>query len=201
MDLWQVYREKHLKRLEEALKRGEVDPPAVPLLEIVNRVPDAVSTSSCSGRVVLLETDVEERKRESAFHRKWHRPVTTEELLEGFRSFSGEVLWLKMDPLIFHVATRTLDLAREMVSAAREAGIKVAGIQVIDPWKVNVEVRGIDQMAVPLYWKGEPLLDEEHVRRFVPIVNRKMLKNQRRLEKLYDSWYKLFNELYPDLFP
>ncbi len=195
MGRWEEYREKHLRRLREAMERGEVDPPVIPLLELVNSVPDLVTTSSCSGRIVLLGTSKEEDKASSFFHRKWHRPVMFEEVVEGYQDFGGDVLWFKFDPLILHVAARTLRAGYLLVRGARAAGIKVTGIQVISPWKVHVEVRGIDHMAVPLYWDGEPLVEEDYLRSLVHIANRKMVKNQRRLERLYEEWYKLFNDV------
>ena len=196
MDPWKAYREHHLRRLEEALERGEVDPPIVPLLRLLNRCKDIVTTSSCSGRVVLLGTSKEEDKASSFFHRKWHRPVMVEEVLEGFETFQGDVLWFKVDPLIIHVATRTLDLAYGLVKEARRAGIKIAGIQVIEEHRVNIEVRGIDYMAVPLFWDGKPLVTEGYVRNLVPIANRKMVKNQGRLERLYNVWREFLEGCY-----
>ncbi len=188
MDPWEAYREKHLQRLEEALKKGEVDPPAVPLLKVLNSYEGIVTTSSCSGRVILLATSKEEDKASSYFHRKWHRPVMVEEVLEGVNSFQGDVLWFKVDPLIFHVAAKDLEIAYGLVKEARKAGVKIAGIQVIEDYRVNVEVRGIDSMALPLFWDGEKIVNDGYLRSIVPIANRKMVKNQQRLEKLFDVW-------------
>lgn len=195
MDPWKTYREKHLRRLEEALAKGEVDPPAVPLLKVLNSYEGIVTTSSCSGRIILLATSKEEDKASSYFHKKWHRPVMVEEVIDGVESFRGDVLWLKVDPLIFHVAAKDLEIAYGLVKEARKAGIKIAGIQVIEDFRVNVEVRGIDAMAVPVFWNGERLVSKEYIRRIVPIANRKMVKNQKRLERLYEVWKEYVENL------
>ncbi len=188
------YREYHLERLREALSKGEVDPPIVPLLKLINSSNHFVTTSSCSGRIVLLETDEEERKRESAFHRKWHRPVTFEEVWEGIASYSGNlVLWLKVDPLILHVATDSLERAKTLLSAVRSAGIKIAGIQVIDEQKIHIEIRGIDNLVVPVYWNGI-LVNENFVKTLVYFANKKLIRNQRRLERLYNALKPLFSK-------
>ena len=198
--MWEDLRRKHLERLEEAKKKGEVDIPIIPLLNLINNVPDLFTTSSCSGRIILLSTTEKEDKAGSFFHRKWHRPVTIEEVLEGIESFSGEFLWFKMDPFILHVSSRTLDLAKKLVSTARVAGIKIAGIQVIDKDRVHVEIRGIDSISTPVVWRSRKVADKDYVRVLVEAGNRKMVRNNQRMEKLYGEWYKLFKSLYPDLF-
>ncbi len=184
--MWEDYRRRHLRRLGEALEKGEVDPPIVPLLNLLNSNDNYVTTSSCSGRVVLLSTSPEEDKYSSSFHRKWHRPVMFEEVWEGYREFEGSYLWLKVDPFILHVAAKSLPHAQALVETARRAGIKIAGIQVIRPHRVNIEIRGIDSMAVPLHW-GRPLVDRDYVKVLVEIANRKMVKNMRRLERFYGA--------------
>lgn len=185
-DLWKVYREHHLKRLEEALMKKEVDPPIVPLLNLLNSNPNYITTSSCSGRIILLSTSADEDKYSSFFHRKWHRPVIFEEVWDGYKNFQGDYLWFKMDPFILHVAAKDLPSGYALIRAARSVGIKIAGIQVIHSHRVNVEIRGIDSMAVPLYWE-KPLVDKGYIKTLVAIANKKMVKNINRLEKLYNA--------------
>jgi tRNA wybutosine-synthesizing protein 3 len=199
VDPWKAYREHHLRRLKEAKERGEVDIPIIPLLDLLNTYPNIVTTSSCSGRIILLATDENESKAASFFHRKWHRPVMVEEVLEGYRSFQGEVLWFKQDPFIIHFATRDLKTAVELVSTARRAGIKIAGVQVFKGWRFHVEVRGIDALSVPIYWK-RPLINEEYLKNLTLIANKKLVKNQTRMEKLYREWKETLKNLHTDLF-
>ncbi len=188
------YRKHHLERLKIALSQGEVDPPIVPLLNMINSSPHFVTTSSCSGRIVLLETDIHERKRESAFWRKWHRPITLEELWEGIEAYKGsQVLWLKVDPLILHVATDSVERALAFIGAVRRAGIKIAGIQTIDNTKVHIEIRGIDHMALPVYHR-RLLIDKKYAKVLVFFANQKLIRNQARLERLYNTLIPLFGE-------
>lgn len=179
-DAWESYRRHHLRRYTDAKKRGEVDAPILPLLDLINSQRDMVTTSSCSGRVVLLETDVSERKRESAFYRKWHRPVTTDEVWEALQAYSGaNVLWFKVDPFILHVAFWDLPTALDIIRLARSAGFKIAGIQACDSSKIHVEIRGIDSMTVPVYFK-RLLIDRPYVRELVGFANRKIVRNAER---------------------
>ena len=183
---WSNYRAKHLGKYIDAKKRGAVDVPIVPLLDLINANPHYVTTSSCSGRVVLLATSREEKKGESFFYGKWHRPVLLGEVWPLVESFSGEMLWFKVDPFILHVAADSLDAALRIISLARSAGIKVAGIQSADSEKYHVEIRGIDAVAAPLY-DGELLVNKRYVASLVRIANRKVVRNARRIARFFDA--------------
>ncbi len=187
MGAWDVYRDKHLRKYRTAIAQGAVDPPIVPLLEVINRHPDYVTTSSCSGRVALIATSESERKGETFFYRKWHRPVLFEELVDAIRSFGGSGrLILKMDPFILHVGARDVPAALRLIRAARSAGVKIAGIQSVDSAKAHVEIRGIDSVALPVY-DGGLLVGEDYVMYMSRYLNWKMLRNQERLEAFYTA--------------
>ncbi len=186
-EAWGAYRAHHLRRYLEARRQGEVDVPIIPLLDLINKQRDMVTTSSCSGRVVLLETDISEKKRESAFYRKWHRPVTTDEVWDALDSYSGEqILWFKVDPFILHIGFQHMQTALDVIRLARSAGFKIAGIQACDSAKIHVEIRGIDSMAVPVYFK-RPLIDRVYTRHIVDFANRKIVRNAERIARFFDG--------------
>ncbi len=185
MDSWESYRAKHLKKYHEAKGSGAVDPPIVPLLELLNSHTDYVTTSSCSGRIALLSTSLSERKGESFFFRKWHRPILFDELWDAIAGYSGGGrLLLKFDPFIIHVGARDFEAALRLLRVARGAGVKIAGIQSADSAKVHVEIRGIDAVSLPVF-DGSLLVSSDYVRYLVGYLNWKMLRNQERLERLY----------------
>ena len=181
---WESFRERTLEKYHEALDAGAVDPPIVPLLEIINENPDYVTTSSCSGRIVLLATGKSEKKGESFFYRKWHRPVIADEVWTAIMNFSGKMrLWFKVDPFILHVSARNVAAAELLVRTARIAGVKIAGIISVDKHRAVVELRGIDTMALPV-WDGRILISREYGEYIVREANRKITRNIGRLERL-----------------
>jgi len=187
MERWRAYRAKHLQKYLDARRTGAVDPPMVPLLDVLNGRENYVTTSSCSGRITLLSTAPSERKGETFFYRKWHRPVLFDEVWDAIREYrSGGRLILKLDPFILHVGARDLDSALLLLRVARSAGVKIAGIQSVDDAKVHLEIRGIDSVALPV-WDESVLVSEKYVRYLVHYLNWKMIRNQQRLERLYDA--------------
>ena len=52
---WETLRNKFLRDLERELLSGKVDEEIVRLLEIINSSEDFFTTSSCSGRIVLID--------------------------------------------------------------------------------------------------------------------------------------------------
>ncbi len=195
MDIWKTYRRKHLRKLEEALKEEAVDVPIIPVLNVINNKEEFVTTSSCSGRVVLLATDLYERKEPSSFVGKWHRPVMVEEVLDKVSSFEGMFLWFKVEPFILHLASKDLESAKRILSIARESGIKVAGVQSFREGIYHIELRNIEYMAVPVVWEGERVLEDATLSKMVNIANWKMVKNQQRLQRFYENLLKSLNPI------
>lgn len=181
---WKAYRGKHLEKYLRARELGAVDPAVVPLLDCINARPDYVTTSSCSGRIVLLSTSSAEKKGDSFFYRKWHHPVTSDDVWDALTSYSGSILWFKLDPFILHIGAENLSSAFRIIDLARSAGVKIAGIQSADSSKIHVEIRGIDSIAIPFY-DGKPLLGREYVKHIVRFANRKIVKNAMRLARLF----------------
>jgi len=67
-----------LNKLDEAIKRGEVDKEVLPHLEILNSFPFCFTTSSCSGRIALIDAPLVGPKYESKKAFRWHSPVDTD---------------------------------------------------------------------------------------------------------------------------
>ncbi|NPA76839.1 MAG: hypothetical protein GXN93_03740 [Candidatus Diapherotrites archaeon] len=185
MGRWEEYRKRHLRKYEAARNAGAVDPPIVKILDIINSREDYVTTSSCSGRIAILAASEREKKGETYFYRKWHRPIMHNELQDALNTYSGKGrLIFKVDPFILHVGARNVAAASRLIQIARNAGVKIAGIQSIDETKAHVEIRGIDAVALPV-WDGRKLIDEDYEKYLVRYANWKMLRNQQRLERLY----------------
>jgi len=70
-----------LNKLDEAIKRGEVDKEVLPHLEILNSFPFCFTTSSCSGRIALIDAPLVGPKYESKKAYRWHSPVDADIVL------------------------------------------------------------------------------------------------------------------------
>jgi len=113
------------------------------------------TTSSCSGRIILICLPEIGAKREARVIGKWHRQVRKGEVLEAMSnampSIKGEI-WLIAQSPIVHVTCRSLDKATALLRIAIESGFKYSGIKAItkDNEKVMVELMSTERMDVPL---------------------------------------------------
>ena len=147
-----------------------------------------VTTSSCSGRFVLLEFNIETSKKEAKFYKRWHRTVTAEEVelaLSEYPETKNLPLWFKVEPFIFHVAAKDLNTAKKFLETVRKIGIKRGGIQTVSANKIMIEIQGTGYMAIPTWaingeWTKVIDIGNEILER-----NFKMLK---KMEKVFESW-------------
>jgi len=154
-----------------------MDKDFVSLCKYIASTKNYFTSSCCSGRIVLMELDKKEAKKESAFYRKWHRKVKEKEVLEAVKDFSGEVLWLKQEPLILHLGAKNLAGAKLILLTCAKAGIKRAGIMVIKEGKYIVEILGTQNIYAPVKESGI-VASEDYLKYLVKKSNEKFRKNQ-----------------------
>ncbi len=69
-------RKERFSELQELIRRGEVDDGVLPVLRTLNSNSDYITTSSCSGRIQLIELPAVGEKRRSEVLAKWHEEVS-----------------------------------------------------------------------------------------------------------------------------
>lgn len=179
-------KKRHSETFAKAVKEGKADKAFVPLCSFVAKTKNFFTSSCCSGRILVLELQKDEKKLGSNFHRKWHRQVKTNEVWKSLQEpVSGE-LWFKMEPLILHLGTDSLENANIVLGAMKKAGVKRGGIIVAKPGKFLFEIEGTQRISVPVKSKGKILLEKKFLGFLVKKANDKMKKNSlaiKRLEK------------------
>jgi tRNA wybutosine-synthesizing protein 3 len=147
--------EEQKKRALERLRIQGADEEAEAILKEINSFEDFFTTSSCSGRIVLICLPEIGAKQEARFIGKWHHQVRKEEVLAAMSDatppIKGEI-WLIAQSPIVHVACRSLEKATALLRIAIESGFKYSGIKAItkDNEKVMVEMMSTERMDVPL---------------------------------------------------
>ncbi len=160
-------------RLQQAARENDVDEPALPILRHINDVEDFYTTSSCSGRIVVMEVPTVGDKNGARFLGSWDSEVSLREVRTALEHAVEGEMWLLAQPPIFHVAAASLDRAQELVSLARESGFKQSSIKSVgDP--VMVEIGSTEEMDVPLGRDGELLCSEAYLELLVSIANELM---------------------------
>src|SRR3972149_12258512 len=93
-------------------KKGSIDRPIERLVKKINSSDNYYTTSSCSGRIMVLAEG--KKKNEAQWLFVSHEKVSSLKL----KNIPKEKLWLKFEPMILHVACRTLEDAQNIVDKA-----------------------------------------------------------------------------------
>ncbi|MCK4475613.1 MAG: hypothetical protein KAU16_02705 [Methanophagales archaeon] len=187
--------EEQKKRALEKLRIRGADEEIAGIIEKINSSEDFFTTSSCSGRIVLICLPEIGAKREAKFIGKWHRAVTKEEVLEAIKlkssagvSNKGEV-WLLSQSPILHVACRDLEKAKALLRIAIESGFKYSSIKAIsnlkDNGKVVVEIVSTERMDVPVGKDGVMFCSEAYIDFILSKANFMLERGKEKLKRFY----------------
>jgi len=158
-------------------KKGSIDPVILPLIEKINSLDDYYSTSSCSGRIVLLKESESGRKDKAKWLFVSHDKVDSDKLIYKINKLPDKKnIWFKFEPPIIHISCRNIDAAQKLLDIARPL-FKLSGI--ISTSKNIVEIRGTDRIDTPI-----KDISDNHIRVLVEISNKKLEKTRKKLKDM-----------------
>jgi len=191
-------RKKDWSRIKEEAQRatgterdiGYLDPGIGGILEEINRIPLVATTSSCLGRIALVEGRWHwERDEGARIVYKTHGALRVEDVLIAL-SRGYDYLWLKATGPILHLRTPSLDCALHILGLARESGFKHSGIISGSDAGFVVELIAATQLYTPLVLDGRRIvrLDWESLSRLVEAANSTVSEGRRRLQALVKAF-------------
>jgi len=176
----------NLMESSDKSKKGSVDIKIKPLIDLINSYDNYVTTSSCSGRIVLLKRSTDSKKHESEWIYTTHDYAdwnTIWELISCLKLDEKNV-WFKMESPIFHVLCNGFDSAMNLVIKAKSAGFKYSGIFSTKNDTYMVEIMGCEKMESLIVSKEMLLVDKKFIEESVNFANDKLIKSHNNLEKL-----------------
>jgi tRNA wybutosine-synthesizing protein 3 len=177
MDPWLQFRKSSLRGLNDAKLEGKADERAFALIDSINAIGDYVTTSSCSGRVMILS--LEKHKKDARMQSRWHGKIKAEDVEIAISEYRGEnKLWLKAEPFILHVACKDIESGIKMLKACKNAGIKRFGLQAMKDNRYMIEIIGTGKIDIPLECCS---VDYE---KFARLANDILESNWKRMETL-----------------
>lgn len=150
--------------------QGEIDKDIKELLDKINSLKDYFTTSSCSGRIVLLKGQT---KKESEWLFKSHNPIEKLEIKED--------CWFLQEPPIIHVCCRDINSAKNLLKLAQDSGFGKSGIISLD--KIILEIKGAEKIETFLTKD----LPEVYLELLKNKANEKLLKSKQKIKILLDK--------------
>ena len=178
-----------LTKFKKACSENKIDPGILPLLNIINKSINYYTSSSCFGRIVLLEIPNIGDKKKAKFLGKWHRTIYVDELLSAVKKAQTGQLWFLSQSPIIHIVARTNDASDKLLKIAIASGFKNSGLKSFGK-KIVVEICSTERLDTPIGKDGEIFCNNDHLSLLVDISNEIIKKSTFKLQKLEENLQK-----------
>ena len=181
---WINRKQAFLKRLERDIITGYFDRELYSLIKLLNSFNDMFTSSSCSGRLMVFSSKRPWDRRSIRIYLKTHNRIDVNEVISILEKSKDENLWFILQPPILHVSCLTVNRAQELLKVARNVGFKHSGIISFARTGIVVELRGNEQLAVPLKLKGKLICRKTRLKTLVKWANKMLLESKKKIFKL-----------------
>ncbi len=181
VDIFDKRKEDTLKKTDNSSKR-EWDLKIRVLCEKINKMKDYCTTSSCSGRILLI---IDSDKKESGLF-LWvsHELISFKELKEVLENVNKlGLIKFKQEPCIFHVACRSLRDSQSLLNKAKLAGWKKSGI-ITSEKRFVVELASTEKLEFYVMDKRKGLLSDDYLKLIVKKSNDHLKKSWEKIKRL-----------------
>jgi len=145
-------KKQHFLSKPDKSRKGSIDEKIKALVSYINTLPDYYTTSSCSGRILVLER--KQKKHETIWHYATHDLVDnnkkdSNELIAVMNKYKeNDNIMFHFEDAILHVACASLESAEHLLQCARSCSFKSSGI--ISIHNKIVEIRSPKCIDVPV---------------------------------------------------
>ncbi|MBS3090807.1 hypothetical protein J4433_03515 [Candidatus Pacearchaeota archaeon] len=183
MKHFEFLKKGQFKKLDKS-DEGHIDKAISKLIKRINSRKEYYTTSSCSGRIVLMVG--QEKKQEGLYLFKSHEKISPREFRKAISSSAKKhhgLVYFKMEPCILHAACSTLQKAQELINKAKLAGWKKTGIITFGR-RIVCEIASTEKLEMPIANKGKILVNYFFIRLLVKEASRKLARTWEKIKKL-----------------
>lgn len=173
-------KEKALKKLKAAAINQKIDDKIIPILDILNGIEGFYTSSSCAGRIVLLQIPRIGDKKEALFLGIWHRTIISEEITSAAANATQGLLWLLAQAPILHIGAQTTELADTLVKTAISSGFKNSAMKSTGK-KTVIELSSTERLDAPIGRDGCIFCEVEYLHLLTEIANEVIERSQQKL--------------------
>ena len=181
MNLFTNWKKTFLSKKDKSNKGG-IDIPIKHLIETINRKENYFTTSSCSGRIVIIIEPKSGLKKDVDFLYETHAKASLKALKSRLKSKEKHTLWFRFEPMILHVNCKTLDDANGLVEKAQPF-FKHSGI-IAAKKKTILEIRGSEFIEAPIAKDRKSLVDDGYLKTLVNEANKKLRRTHEKINAL-----------------
>jgi tRNA wybutosine-synthesizing protein 3 len=178
-------KKKALDSLEKASEEKKLDEEIISLLRKINDSPMYYTSSSCAGRIVILELPCIGDKKNAHFLGRWHRAITLQEFFHAVKKAKKGYLWLLAQSPILHIIADSSKDAEVLVKSAISCGFKNSGLRSIGKKNV-VEICSTERLDAPIGKDQILFYHDKYINELVELVNNVLLRSKLKLLQFYN---------------
>ncbi len=169
---------------------GKWDKKIISLCNKINKLEDYYTTSSCSGRIILMID--KEKKFPNLFLAVSHDLINFNWLNNNLnkivknKKLIKETIKFKCEPVILHVVCKNLGGASLLLEKAKSSGMKHSGIHNLKR-NILLEINGSDRLEFPIINKRKSIIDDKFIKLIVKKSNEKLKKSWKMISRLEKS--------------
>jgi len=175
-----------MEKLNKAKKQDKVDEDIIPILDIINSFDEYYTSSSCYGRIVLLELPIIGDKKNAKFLGKWHRKITKKDFSDSFKKSSKGQIWFLAQAPIIHLFSKDLNSGDKIVKKAVSCGFKNSGFRSIKK-NIVVELTSTERLDCPIGFDGRFYVDDRYISLLLDSANEVINRSSKKLKKLKEE--------------
>jgi tRNA wybutosine-synthesizing protein 3 len=187
-EAWNERKREAWLKIFEDLEIGYLDVELLPLLVLLNRDVNLFTTSSCSGRITVMDANYPWERDETAIVFKTHGPIASFELEFMYKVPPHKRYWLIVSGPIIHIYSRSIKLALKILQLARRVGFKHSGVM-----NYSSERGAFIELVTGVYvtqlirTREIVLVNQRDLEHLARTFNQALIEGKRRLNSLYQE--------------
>lgn len=172
--------------------KGLVDSAVVTIVKLLNEDENYYTTSSCSGRIIVLGSNLgSTHKTQKKKNLKWeevHHNVlyNTDAFIDRVLAVNPshhERITFKFEPFIMHIRCANVEASQRLLTVALAAGYRNSGVVISNTGRCTLAIRDTAMLEVPLAQDSTFWVDRAYMRRLCREADSRMKENLEKLKK------------------
>jgi len=182
MDKFIQRKESILNKKDKSAKKSW-DERIIPLCNLINSFSNYYTTSSCSGKSVIMEEKT--GKDGSYYFWQSHKLINLVEVKSELNRLpKNGIFKYKLEAPIIFVACKDIESAKEIFSLAVLAGFKESGIKITKSL-IGVEIKSGEKFEFPISLDNKILVSDDYLKVVVDLSNKKRKIGWKKIENFY----------------
>jgi len=166
-------------------RKGNIDSKIRKLVDKINSFDEFYTTSSCSGRILLLAHHKSGRKDKVKWLFSSHTKADFNKIKKSLDKLPKNDVWFRLQPVILHVACKNPEKTRKFLNLARDIGFRRSGIISFGKNKLTLELISTEKIETIISKNKKLLVDDNYLKVLIEEGNKKLEKTWEKIDKLY----------------